>query len=131
MSFEQNKSKVEAVFLKFISKRKLNENFKFRITCSEFEFFLTAPINVSEWPLLFSEYIVEKITEDSPSNAYIGVTIKHGDDSGNIPFLPLGNLTPSVFDDHFEKIFCDIEELSGVLSLEVSLVSIPCCYLLR
>lgn len=129
MSAEHNTIATQAVFLKFISKRTLNESPKFRINCSEFKFLLTGSIHSSEWPLVFSEYIVDTITENTPSNTSIGVTIKHGNVSGNIPFMPLANLTPTVFDDHFENIFCNVAKLSGILCLEVSLVLIPCCYL--
>ena len=48
-----------AVFLRFHSKRKVDENKKFHFTTYEIEFFLTDSIDVLEWPNLFSERIIE------------------------------------------------------------------------
>lgn len=118
-----------AVFLKFQSKRKLNDLPKFHMTVYEYEFLLTAPIVACEWPLLFSEYIVDRITEDTQPNDFLGISITNDDVSDYIPFSSVLKLTPTVFDDHFEKIFYDTEKLSGKLSVEVTKVSVPKCYL--
>lgn len=109
-----------AVFLRLQSKKKTNENTKFGLTCVEFEFLVTAPIDVLDWPLAFSEYIINHITDDVPQTSFIGVTISHSSGSGHIPFYPFSKLTPTVFDDNFERIFQNIDSLSGTLYIQVT-----------
>jgi hypothetical protein len=120
--------KVMAVFLKLQSEKKVNEVPKFWLIIYEYEFLLTGPIDPLEWPLAFSEYIVEKIKEKAPSNSQIGVRISNDNISDCIPYRPIFNFTPVFFDDHFEKIFNETDMLSGVLKLEVTYVAVPHVY---
>jgi hypothetical protein len=119
---------VMAVFLKLQSEKKINEVPKFWLTIYEYEFSLTGPIDPLEWPLTFSEYIIDTIKEKAPSNSQIGVKISIGDISDHIPFRPIFNFTSIFFDNHFEKIFSGTNMLSGVLKLEVTYVAIPHIY---
>lgn len=115
-----------ATVLKYISKNKINENKKFGITCVKYEFFLLDSIEVCEWPLAFSEYIMCKISENHLPTDHIGILIDQTGASGRIPFVPLAKLTPALFQEHFEIIFHNVEkQLYGSLSVEVTYVTPP------
>lgn len=116
-----------ATFLRFVSKTKLREVPKFRLTCFQYYFKITRPIEVLDWPSVFSKYILEWVKEDLPSDTFISIKISHPEAEGNIPFMHSDKLLSELFDEHFERIFSNVDVLGGILSLEVTLVTVPGC----
>ncbi|KAG8268884.1 hypothetical protein J6590_014452 [Homalodisca vitripennis] len=66
-----------ATFLKLESRNTVNRSERFRTTREELTFILTSPIDSIDWPLAFSEYIVDHIKDGASPTDHFGITIKH------------------------------------------------------
>jgi len=118
-----------STFIKFISKRKLNASSMFCLTAFEYKFGLIGAINMSEWPLMYSKYILGEIKLGLPSNTFVLIRVSHPKAEGYIPSTRSEQLTPTIFQEHFEKIFSGVDALDGVLTFEVTHVTVPGCCL--
>lgn len=114
-----------ATFLRLKSKNKISENTKFGLTHIGFEFILTDTIVTWEWRLVFSEYIGDIIKEEILPTDFIGIEFSHSIFKGNVPFMAASKMTHGILDEHFEKIFCKKDTISGKILVKTTLNRIP------
>ncbi|KAG8325950.1 hypothetical protein J6590_054163 [Homalodisca vitripennis] len=116
-----------ATFLKLESRNTVNRSERFRTTREELTFILTSPIDSIDWPLAFSEYIVDHIKDGASPTDHFGITIKHQGiaKEGIIPFMAASKLTSYVVDDALEKTFVNVETLIGPLIVTATIVKVP------